>query len=95
MAEIKPIEVIENRMGRKFLRSSIIIENKKQKEMGIKNTEEQEIPFMFDPLYVVCWNKHEFEDVGEFKRTLIELSMGGSTSIGCTVEEFEKVFLSL
>jgi len=89
------IRVIENRLGRKFIISTILLQNAKQEEIGIKQPDEEEIEFKFDPMFVVSWYKHEYDANNVWDRTLIEFSNGRASSINCTVKEFEKVFLNI
>jgi hypothetical protein len=86
-----PIELVKHR----YLKSTILLENKKQAEMGLKKVDEQEIDFTFDYRYVTCWYRHEFGNEEIWDRTLVYLSSGDNFSLKCTVEEFEKVFLKL
>lgn len=89
------IEIIRNKTGAEWLRSTMSLENREQREMGLKKPEEVEIPFTFNPRHVVNYYQHEWEDDHKWDRTMIEFSHGGSVSIGCKVKEFETVFLNL
>lgn len=90
-----PIKVLETRLGRKYLKSTITLESAAQKSMGIDKPDCEDIEFTFDPCAVISWYKHEYDESDKWNRTLIEFTNGQNTSIGCDVKEFEKVFLSL
>jgi hypothetical protein len=90
-----PLKVIETRLGRKLLKSTILMQDSKQVKMNIADPEETEVEVTFDPGYIVNYYQHEFDKEYKFNRTLIEFSHGGSMSIDCPIHEFEKTFLQL
>ncbi len=90
-----PIKVIENRLGRKYMKSTIIMQDANQEKMGLPNPDEQEIEVTFDPHCIVNYYQHEFDKEHKWNRTLIEFSHGGSMSIDCKMADFEIAFLKL
>lgn len=90
------LELIRNKSGRLFIKSSIEIVNKLHEDIGIGSNSSQTVPFVFSPEQVTCYRPSSYDDTELLDKTCIELANSLEPYvIGCDFNTFDKLFLSL
>lgn len=89
------LEVIENRLGRKYFKTEIdVVLNEHQ---SLDNPPYKSIPFVFDANCVVHYRPSllKGENEEEMTKTCVDFHGGEQTVINCEFEIFHKAFMKI